>query len=121
MERYLWQKPARKGFHILPLEAWLAVRVTLVPKLESTDMRPISITSVFWRLIGSLRVQAMNLWIQAWAPQTVQGGIPERCVDKVNHPHPCASDLYAAVIDSMMGAKIDLSKCFDRVGWALCL
>jgi len=86
--------------------AWTHVRVALIP-------RPISVASCMWRLMGSALLRSMGDWIKEWVAEEVCGGIPGKEMDDILHRFE--SDLErCAQGEKIVGASIDLSKCFDR-------
>jgi hypothetical protein len=93
--------------------AWQQVRVCLIPKEGTSDLRPISVASVCWRVASGVILDSLDDWLQSWAPPALVGGIRGRS----------AADLHASfdldihrIVEGVpfAGGKVDLSKAFDR-------
>ena len=73
--------------HRVP-KAWKDIRIALLPKAEG-GYRPLSIGAVLWRALGSAACRRLRPWIQGWAMQELQGGLPGRGV-QVRRSRPSA-------------------------------
>ena len=62
-------------------------------------------------------VRNLTPWIEEWCPDTVVGGIPGRDADELHQMFNAALERSREHQDAakLMGASVDLSKCFDRV------
>ena len=58
--------------------AWLDVRVVLIPKEGTNEKRPLSIAVMAWRAGISALLARMREWIANWVPEEVAGGVPGR-------------------------------------------
>ena len=76
-----------------------------------SDLRPISVTSVWWRIIGKARYQhqATQDWLSRILPPYVFGGVPGKGIADAMGPI-LASDASHGWI-----ASLDYAKAFDRV------
>ena len=111
----LWQACLAVG--ALP-DAWLRVRVALLPKPEG-GLRPISVASACYRIRMTCALRNCKTWLLSWADPAMFGGIPGRSAAGVH-------DLLFADLrrsrtrhGALVGAKQDLKKCFDTVQWGL--
>ena len=58
---------------------WKNIRCVLIPKPASaTERRPISVATVFYRLVSSCIVANIAEWVLSWADESVLGGVPGR-------------------------------------------
>ena len=99
-------------------DTWRDVKTVLLPKPDSpTEWRPISIASIFRRVSASALLNNISDWADTWLPDEIYGGVKGRDPDDLNQI------LIDAVENApfIIGGKIDLSKCFDRVPPTLCL
>ena len=100
------------------------VKVALIAKPESpgTDpahWRPISVTSVWYRLYAQIRMGPALQAVLPRLPPTVLGGIPGR------GPEQAIMELLTSLeshqqdrpAPPLYGAALDASKCFDRIRW----
>lgn len=62
--------------------AWTNVRVVLIPK-EGGGERPISVTSICWRLGATVIVRQLRPWIRSWVTDAVAGAVPDKSVHTV--------------------------------------
>ena len=94
---------------------WCAVRICLIPKHDGTgDKRGLGIAAFAWRLCMSELLSHHNGWICNWLHPDIASG-----------PGRSAENLLDNLLDDLgdpskevVGAKIDLSKCFDRLSIA---
>lgn len=95
-------------------DAWLDVRVVLIPKEDTDEMRPLSVCVQAWRAGMTAIMRQLYGWITSWMPTEVVGGIPGRDLAELHE------DLHAALFSSQedgeefAGCKVDLRKAFDR-------
>ena len=88
---------------------WQAIRCVLIP--NDVGLRPISVASLAWRTGAAVIVQALNAWIDAWAPALI-GGLKQRFVATAHE------ELHKSFEwRTIYGAKIDVAKCFDTVNY----
>ena len=101
----LWQLVLASG--CIP-QTWCQVKVVLIPKAGG-GARPLSLTSVLWRLGARRIVLSLRSWIAAWADHTILKGLPERGVldahARLTHAIDCSQILVSQ----------DLAKFFDSV------
>ncbi|KAJ9440233.1 Retrovirus-related Pol polyprotein from type-2 retrotransposable element R2DM [Diplonema papillatum] len=102
----------------------LDAMVTLIPKGEGSDplkLRPITVSSVVYRLWASVRLQDVMLWQELWIHGSQHG---------FRHGHSCddvVMDIALSIEESLTngtplcGVALDFAKCFDRVPQALVL
>ena len=98
-----------------PPAAWCFARVAMLRK-DDGGWRPISVASALWRVSSSCVLRSMSVWVQSWAPEALQGGLPGRGLELVHHK--LAADMAQ---HQLCGFKVDLSKCFDRASAAAAL
>ena len=107
---------------------WLQVRTHLVPKTEDafpavTDFRPLSIMTIWYRLWGAYRLQALHPGIQEQFDPSLRGGIKGRGIeDLVLHPALWLEAAINTPVDKQHETafhmvSLDASKCFDRITW----
>ena len=72
----LWEKVLEVGS--IP-ECWCDVKIVLIAKPDG-GARPLSLTSVVWRIGAKLITRALRQWSVEWADNKVFGGVPERGV-----------------------------------------
>ena len=99
--------------HRVP-KAWKDIRIALLPKAEG-GYRPLSIGAVLWRALGSAACRRLRPWIQGWAMQELQGGLPGRGVQGVHDPLLHDFELAAQGQGDLVGTKVDLKRFFDNV------
>ena len=63
--------------------------------------------------MGSALLRNMSEWIKEWVAEEVCGGIPGKEMDDILHRFEDALEKCAQG-EKIVGASIDLSKCFDR-------
>jgi len=95
-------------------EAWLQVRVILIPK--EGGWRPLSIATIAWRigLAAILKRTTFRSWIQSWLTEEVAGGVPGAAAADI---HSILKEgIFECTQEEMnfAGAKVDLQKCFDK-------
>jgi len=105
----LWNAILKNGAAVP--EIWKHVRVKLIPKNDGTaNMRPLGIASIAWRLRVMELMLSLKPWVLSWLSPDVASG-PERSADDLIERMAEA----IARQEPLLGAKIDLSKCFDRI------
>lgn len=93
---------------------WRQSRVVGVPKTEGGE-RPITVMAAAWRAGASAIARRCGTWAARWCPPSVYGGVPGRSSDAV---HDSMTETLDEAVDTdgrVVGIKLDLSKCFDRV------
>ena len=108
----MWNAILHQGAR-LP-EAWLDVKVALIPKEEPGEKRPISIAVAAWRLGISAIVARLKAWILSWVPAEVIGGIPGRSPEELHEELQESIWEHLAADSAFAGCKVDLKKCFDK-------
>ncbi len=90
--------------------------MALVPKGlgNPLNVRPIIVAPFPWRLVAKAALQNIAPWFQSWARSSLIGGVPGRhlamAVASLLH-HVSTSRLLRL---PLAGARLDLSRCFDR-------
>lgn len=96
---------------------WVEAKLVLIPKEESAGAtRPLSITSLLWRLGATCLLGKMQDWVQKCIPSDLVGGIVGRgledAVSRVVHAIGRAS----VQEETILLTTQDLEKAFDSVG-----
>ena len=112
--RILWERWTERNQYPI---AWRHIRISMIPKvnhdghIEASDMRPISVQSVFSRLLSTVIAtrQSTSNWILQHAPAFSHDGIPGR------GPGTALLPLEQAFAKGGILVALDLSKAFDRV------
>ena len=99
--------------------------VTLIPKSESTaptDLRPITVTSVCYRLWACRRLRDIVIWQELWALHSQHGFRPKHRAEDI------VMDVATLIEDTLLDdgkelylVALDFQKCFDRVPQQLVL
>ncbi|KAJ9457140.1 Retrovirus-related Pol polyprotein from type-2 retrotransposable element R2DM, partial [Diplonema papillatum] len=98
--------------------------VTLIPKGEGDDplkLRPITVSSVVYRLWASVRLQEVLVWQEQWIHESQHGFRKGHSCDDV------IMDIALSIEESLIngtplhGIALDFAKCFDRVPQGLVL
>ena len=92
--------------------AWNQTVVVLLNK-PSGGTRPISITSILWRLGASALVKHLAPWTHQWAPPELCGGLPQR--DATYLHARIFHDLQDSDHEDFVFLSQDLSKAFDSI------
>ena len=82
-----------------------------VPK-DTGGLRPLSISSIFWRCGSTALLSKMSVWIDEWAPHELAGGLRGRCADSI---HESLKESLERIWDSgepLAGSKLDVEKFF---------
>lgn len=90
------------------------MRCVLIPKQDGS-LRPISVTSIAWRVGVSAVLQHLQEWMDLWLPPYLLGGLKAR---GVREAHELLHHDVLSAINSdrfLTGAKLDVRKCFDSV------
>ena len=93
---------------------WTNVRMIGIPKNDgTTNKRGLGIAHYVWRLGLSDVIGQHRPWIQSWLNQGIRSG-PGRQMDDIIEN--LMDDLFDAEEndENLLGAKIDIAKCFDR-------
>lgn len=70
----------------LPMpHTWHHVKVALIPKDGSDDLRPISVSVAMWRIVMSATLGNVDSWIQSWAHPSLHSGIRGRSASDLHH------------------------------------
>ncbi|CAE7631163.1 LINE-1 retrotransposable element ORF2 protein [Symbiodinium microadriaticum] len=104
----LWGVVMRTG--ALPAR-WLECRVCLIPKADG-GLRPLSITSVLWRIGTKVIVGQLRPWLLSWLDEKTLGGVYG---GSVLHAHL----LFHAEWENSVFVTQDLHRFFDTVDWSL--
>lgn len=108
----LWQKCVEMGK--LPA-AWVQARVCGIPKPGSEDLRPISVATIAWRLGCGYMVRQLRKWVDGWAPPEIVGGLAGRDPSDFYDSFGQHIAQMAEAGIPLVGAKLDLEKCFDLI------
>ena len=100
---------------------WWDARVVLIPKNGSTERRPLTIFSLLWRLGQTIVAQYLSDWALLWAPKEMCGALRHRSIDDAHLTFTEALAQATEARECILGAKLDLSKAFDRVPWDISL
>ena len=101
----------------------LEIRVALIPKPESNAMkienwRPISLTSVLYRLYPKWRLQHVMPLVLPNLSSGVVGGLPGlRCEMEILELATMPETLARGAHVERAGITMDATKCFDKVPW----
>ncbi len=63
--------------------SWKAISCVGIPK-GTGGLRPLSISSIFWRCGSTALLSKMSVWIDEWAPHELAGGLRGRCADSIH-------------------------------------
>ena len=94
-------------------QRWLEAKVTLIPKRDSNEMRPLAIASVLWRLGSRAVLQRLRTWMDQWLEETTCGGVHEAGVADVRQM------LFQDGAEPHVFIQQDLTRFFDSVDWDL--
>lgn len=93
---------------------WKHIRVVLIPKPEGGE-RPISVSEVMWRIGAGHIAASISDWYLQWLNPNLKGGLKGRGIQDVHEWMKECVDNSNPHLRPAAGAKIDLSKAFDRV------
>ena len=103
----------------------LRVKVALLVKpgtqgTRPSDWRPISVTSVWYRLYGQARLPLYLQYLLPHLPDSLLGGIAGRGPELALMQLLTAFERHGTdrPAPPLMGIALDASKCFDRVRWS---
>ncbi len=92
--------------------SWKAIRCVGIPK-ESGGLRPLSISSIFWRCGSTALLAKMSVWIDEWAPHELAGGLGGRCADSIHESLEESLERIWGCKEPLAGSKLDVEKFFD--------
>ena len=102
----------------------LRIKVALInkPGVSGTlpaHWRPLSVSSVWYRLYAQARLPTMLATVLPHLPESVMGGIPGRIPSQatLNLLAAFESHAHGKPAPALYGVALDASKCFDRVRW----
>ena len=105
-------------FHGKWPEALALGLVAPLPKGEGLgpgDIRPITITSVVYRLWAAVRVQELISWQETWLDSAICSYRPEKGCEDIWVSQAISVE-YALIFDEpLAGFNADLAKAFDRI------
>ncbi|MEC8274236.1 MAG: reverse transcriptase domain-containing protein [Pseudomonadota bacterium] len=90
------------------------VRTVNIPK-EEGGLRPVSIAQLLWRIANSALLAQVAPWVEAWAPEALQGGLKGRSAEHIHAQLMEALDRARREGHPFSAVKQDLRKCFDSV------
>ena len=93
---------------------WAHIRVTGIPKAGSSDLRPISVSSLAWRLCLCCVIKNLSAWVDAWIDEDLHGGVKDRQIDSAIDA--LLSDFQGLEqAEALSGGSIDVAKFFDSL------
>ncbi|MDP6209095.1 MAG: reverse transcriptase domain-containing protein, partial [Roseibacillus sp.] len=96
-----------------PLPAgWRAIRCVGIPK-DSGGLRPLSISSIFWRCGSTALLSQLSTWIDQWAPPELAGGLKGRSADAIHEALEADIEAMWERKLELAGSKLDVEKFFD--------
>ena len=110
----LCAKAGRSGKTTLP-EVWNYIKVACISKPGSSDLRPISVTCIPWRLCVSVVVKNLHAWIATWIDEDLHGGTKAKSIDTAIY-HLVSELQGRQDSHTLSGGSIDIAKFFDSLG-----
>ena len=92
--------------------SWKAIRCAGIPK-DTGGLRPLSISSIFWRCGSTALLSKMSVWIDEWAPHELAGGLRGRCADSIHESLEESLERIWDCGEPLAGSKLDVEKFFD--------
>ena len=87
--------------------------------LSPLDTRPISLTSLIYRLWSKVRWSHLKPWHSSWLPIELKGGIEHRHAIDAYFEVALESELAQHSGHPLFGVFYDYAKCFDSVCWEI--
>ncbi len=93
-------------------EMWKLIKVVMIPKEDSDDLRPISISVTCWRILMCAALTNLEDWIAQWVDPDLHGGIKGRSTEELHSDFD--EDLQMGIDGAhIWRGKTDLFKCFE--------
>ena len=115
---WLWRKIETKTFGIPKI--FQCARVVMLPKPDAKNHQPlgkrlITLLSPLYLAYSKTRFQQSISWQMQIFPENLCGGVAKRKTTDISHHLAVKSEIAIASGKSLIGIKIDRSKCFDRI------
>ena len=115
---WLWNKIENHEFEIPYI--FKCARVVMLPKPDAKNHQPLSkrlitLLSPLYLAYTRVRFQQCMWWQLKIFPKNLCGGVATRKTTDISHHLAIRSEIAVASGKSLVGIKIDRSKCFDRI------
>ena len=115
---WLWKKVEEQQFDIPKI--FRCSRVVMLPKPDAKNQQPVSkrlitLLSPLYLAYTKVRFQQSIQWQLQIFPKNLCGGVAKRKTSDISHHLAIRSESAIAHGKSLIGIKIDRSKCFDRI------
>lgn len=115
---WLWTKIENQEFQIPKI--FRCARVVMLPKPDAKNHQPLSkrlitLLSPLYLAYTKVRFQQSISWQLKIFPKNLCGGVAKRKTTDISHHLAIRSEIAVATGKSLIGIKIDRSKCFDRI------
>ena len=115
---WLWRKIEDQQFEIPRI--FRCARVVMLPKPEAKNQQPLSkrlitLLSPLYLAYTKIRFQQSIPWQKQIFPKNLCGGVAGRKTTDISHHLAIMSENAIVTGKSLIGIKIDRSKCFDRI------